>query len=655
VYGSQGYNVVNDQFSYPSYAQVSVTGYTSPTWEDPTTDIRGLVKAESNARVAARWSASSTFTIDLNITDGQTHRVAIYCLDWEGNNRSQRIDIFDSSNVLLNSQSVSSFNGGKYLVWDIRGRVRMVVVRTGARTAVVSGLYFGPAGPAPTPTPTPMPTPTPTPSPSPSPTPSPSPGGNNAPYIAVITPGVNAVFGSGSNIDVTANASDLDGSVVRVDFYRNGSLIGTDTSSPYGIVWANAANGNYTLTAKAIDNLGATSISAAVSVAIRNSPASVDRARDHGNSLLSQIESSSSYGGGESLESSMLVTELQTLANEVQSAYNDFNTERSTFGSNASWINTQLQAAIYLAKSDSALAAKLGNSSSVRNNLRRMVAHLATSEDLLLYGTVTPTTVAEAAAANAQINLMIGSALAAYSATNSPLLAPSSLGSIFGNPITPLSSQTLFAAIGTDGIAPYELGGANVTVGGKAVPVLFVSASQIAFQVGSDVPLGPVEVIVTSQTGNISSGITTITPNRTRLMTTSGNDAGPGIALNANKQTKATFNVLTNENFGSDKRTRVTLYATGISGSAINSNAGNDILVDGAWRPNFAESVVVEAWLSNGVLIYLPVEFAGKHGRLPGLDQINFVLTPQLAGAGNVSIAIVVGGQRSNSADIFVQ
>ena len=144
VYGNDGYNTVNDALSYPSYARVNVIGYTSPTWDDSTTDVRALQKAASSDRVAARWSANSSFTIDLNITDGQSHSVAIYCLDWDGNNRSQRIDVLDwATNTLLDSRSISSFNGGQYLVWNIRGRVKLVVLRTGARTAVVSGLYFG--------------------------------------------------------------------------------------------------------------------------------------------------------------------------------------------------------------------------------------------------------------------------------------------------------------------------------------------------------------------------------------------------------------------------------------------------------------------------------------------------------------------------------
>jgi hypothetical protein len=163
-YGAEGHNTVNESVTYPSYAQVSVSGYGSATWMASTTDVRGLQKAVTSDRVAARWDSTSFFTIDLNITDGQTHRVAVYSLDWDGNNRSQRVDLLDwTTNALLDSRTLSFFNGGQYLVWDIKGRVKISVNRIGAKTAVVSGLYFGGSMATPTPTPTPSASPTPAP------------------------------------------------------------------------------------------------------------------------------------------------------------------------------------------------------------------------------------------------------------------------------------------------------------------------------------------------------------------------------------------------------------------------------------------------------------------------------------------------------------
>jgi uncharacterized protein (TIGR03437 family) len=209
--------------------------------------------------------------------------------------------------------------------------------------------------------------------------------------------------------------------------------------------------------------------------------------------------------------------------------------------------------------------------------------------------------------------------------------------------------------VGSDGTLPYELAGVTVTVGGKAVPVTFVGSGRVSFYVSPDVPTGTVEVIVTSPDGYVSRGLTTISANATWLFTANENDGGSAMALNAAHQITSTFRLTTQENFGSDKRTRVSLYVTGVSGSAVNSNPSNDIYVDGVVRQNFAESVTVQARLSSGTTINLPVEFAGKQGVLPGLDQVNVILTSQLSGAGVVRLTITVGGQRSNGGTIVVQ
>ena len=644
-YGAQGYNTINDSLHYPSYAQVTVTGYSSPTWMESTTDIRALQKAVGPDRVAARWSANSSFTIDLNITDGQYHRIALYSLDWDGNNRSQRIDVFDwASNTLLDSKAIASFNGGQYLVWDVRGRVKITVTRTGAKTAVLSGLYFGTSlSPAPTPTP--------------SPSPSPSPGGNNAPAVALTAPGFNSVFGTGANVSIRATASDADGSIAKVDFLKDGVVLGTATTSPYSFTWNNVPTGNYSLTAKATDNRGATSTSSAVTISVKNSPASVNRARGRGNTLISDIGSYTALGGGgDNYETSALTSDLQLLVADIQTAYADFNAERASFGANANLINTQLTAALYLSISDAALAAKVGATSNVRNQLQRLVAHLAITEDLLLYGSVSSATQTQAATAGARLDLVIGPALASYSFNGTAKLAPQSLGSIFGDAlVSPLSLQTLFAPIGVGGTAPYELGGVNVTIAGKAVPVIYASPNRLSFYVSPEIAPGVVEVIVTTQDGYVSRGVTTIARNVTRLLTSNESDNGSAIALNANKESPATFDLITSQNFSPDKRTRVMFYVTGISGSAVNSDLSNDLVLDGVARQNYAESIVVLARLNAGNVISLPVEFAGKQGFLPGLDQVNVVLTSQLAGAGSVELTLLISGVRSNSVTTRVQ
>ena len=67
---------------------------------------------------------------------------------------------------------------------------------------------------------------------------------------------------------ISATASDADGTIARVEFYRGTTLIVSDTTSPYSATWTGAPAGSYALTARAFDNVGGTRTSATVNVAV---------------------------------------------------------------------------------------------------------------------------------------------------------------------------------------------------------------------------------------------------------------------------------------------------------------------------------------------------------------------------------------------------
>jgi hypothetical protein len=85
------------------------------------------------------------------------------------------------------------------------------------------------------------------------------------PSVAITSPTENANV-SGT-VDVTVNASDNAG-VARVDLYRDGTLIGTDSSSPYAISWntTNETIGSHTLMAYAYDTSNLSTSSSPVHV-----------------------------------------------------------------------------------------------------------------------------------------------------------------------------------------------------------------------------------------------------------------------------------------------------------------------------------------------------------------------------------------------------
>ncbi|MBQ4822717.1 glycosyl hydrolase family 18 protein [Aquimarina sp. MMG016] len=94
------------------------------------------------------------------------------------------------------------------------------------------------------------------------------PGGNQSPTVSITQPLTGESFAVGSTITINASASDADGNVTKVEFFRNGVRIGEDTTSPYSYTWNNASTGNYTLTAKATDNENAMGESSVVSISV---------------------------------------------------------------------------------------------------------------------------------------------------------------------------------------------------------------------------------------------------------------------------------------------------------------------------------------------------------------------------------------------------
>jgi RHS repeat-associated protein len=151
VYGADGYNVIGDSASYPAYAQVSATGESFYTWAASTGDVRAPLKvASSTDRIAACWYSGTNFTIDINLTDGNTHKVALYTLDWDGNNsRNGTIEILNAAtNAVLDTRALNTYSSGKYFVWQMRGhvKIRLTHISPPGWNQVVSGLFFDSTG-----------------------------------------------------------------------------------------------------------------------------------------------------------------------------------------------------------------------------------------------------------------------------------------------------------------------------------------------------------------------------------------------------------------------------------------------------------------------------------------------------------------------------
>ncbi|MEP0985574.1 endonuclease [Ekhidna sp.] len=88
---------------------------------------------------------------------------------------------------------------------------------------------------------------------------------NQVPVVDITSPANGVIVTSGNTVSVTASASDSDGTITSVEFFVNGSSIGTDTTSPYEASFT-AVEGVMSLTAVATDNDGASTTSVAISI-----------------------------------------------------------------------------------------------------------------------------------------------------------------------------------------------------------------------------------------------------------------------------------------------------------------------------------------------------------------------------------------------------
>lgn len=153
-YGSDGYYIVSDTYLLPPYAGFSTVNTSSQyTWASSTSDVRALERA-GTGRVAACWYAGTSLDIAFfGMYDNRPHRLAVYNLDWDSLGRNQTVEIREyvagsgsTTGQLLDARTVSSFSGGKYLIWDIQGSFVIRLINNGpAVNGVISGVFFSPS------------------------------------------------------------------------------------------------------------------------------------------------------------------------------------------------------------------------------------------------------------------------------------------------------------------------------------------------------------------------------------------------------------------------------------------------------------------------------------------------------------------------------
>jgi hypothetical protein len=144
-YGSNGEIITNDINTAAAFASISLTGDSPYTWAQSTSDPRALQSSSGSSTGIAScyFSPGSYFDVSLNLTDGNTHRIALYLLDWDSTVRGETITIMDAAtNTVLSSQTFSGFHNGEYAIWNVKGNVVIQVLLNSGANAVVSGIFI---------------------------------------------------------------------------------------------------------------------------------------------------------------------------------------------------------------------------------------------------------------------------------------------------------------------------------------------------------------------------------------------------------------------------------------------------------------------------------------------------------------------------------
>jgi uncharacterized protein (TIGR03437 family) len=213
-----------------------------------------------------------------------------------------------------------------------------------------------------------------------------------------------------------------------------------------------------------------------------------------------------------------------------------------------------------------------------------------------------------------------------------PGASPGSLQTMFG---ANLSTATATAG---PGMLPLTLGGVTVTIAGRQVPVLYVSPTQVNFQVPPDIGLGRAEIIVSQSATLLAKAALQVNPSAPGIFLQIQGDPTRAAALNQDFTPNGPSSP-------ASAGTYVLMFLTGVGAISPAIGAGQPA----PFTPLSNAQLTVNATIGPQPVT---VQFAG---RAPGFlgDQVNLLIPVNLP-TGDYPVVIRVDGVLSNSALVSV-
>ncbi len=221
-------------------------------------------------------------------------------------------------------------------------------------------------------------------------------------------------------------------------------------------------------------------------------------------------------------------------------------------------------------------------------------------------------------------------------------LAPDSLVALFGRFQT--KGGRVYAA--TSQPLPTTLGDVKVTINGLEAKLLVASNAQINLMTPQIMTDGPGTIVVTNADGSTRTGRVTMARAASGIFTfrATGLGTAAGLWTNDGISFLPVFNPDGSEREMSpgtkEKPSWLILYTTGLR-HVPGATPGD--------ANGVAEGVQVTIQNANA-----SVTWAGPVQGLSGLDQVNVIIPPELAGAGTVGVKLTVNGKTSNVATVRI-
>jgi hypothetical protein len=136
---------------------------------------------------------------------------------------------------------------------------------------------------------------------------------NGAPSVSITAPWSGKTYDAPGFVNISAEATDPDDSITKVEFYIDSTLVHTETVAPYEYHWNNVQPGEYIITAKATDSSGHTTTSTGVLITVTP----VTLARGIGSASEKTISNEGALSSVTTLDSASLAITSIALSNQA--------------------------------------------------------------------------------------------------------------------------------------------------------------------------------------------------------------------------------------------------------------------------------------------------------------------------------------------------